>query len=200
MIMFSGILIGETMMLMGRPPLSVGLRGQTESPSWLIQDPEAGNHWTNVSDFWADARTDLTFPMRMQNGSSNFKAPTFMHNETVLDEALIKQSGRCIAEDAYAWGFSSLLLLTFCCYTILFAASLILLQTDIYWNSGHDRNHQSYSIYTDVLYLAEELKTTFGQNVQDHMQSPRAFEQRVERRKQGLSLDVRDLPLSRWQE
>lgn len=28
MIMFSGILIGETMMLMGRPPLSVGLRGR----------------------------------------------------------------------------------------------------------------------------------------------------------------------------
>jgi hypothetical protein len=200
--MFSEIFVGKTMMQMGQPPLSVGLLGYTESPDWLtqIQSSEAEWKWNNVSDFWADARTDLTSAMTMQNGSSNLKEPTYMHNETVLDEALIKITGRCIAEDAYAWGFSSLLLLTFCCYTILFAVSLILLQSDIYWNSRHDRKHQLHSVYTDLLYLAEELKAAFGHDVEDHLQSPKAFGKRVERWKQGLSLDVRDLPLSRWQE
>jgi hypothetical protein len=123
-----------------------------------------------------------------------------MHNGTVLDEALIRKTSRCIAEDAYAWGFSSLLLLTFCCCTIAFAMALILLQTDVYWNSRHDRDHQFHSIYTDVLYLAEELKNTFGQNVEDHLHSPKAFDKKVGEWKQGLRLDVRDLPLSRWQE
>jgi hypothetical protein len=199
-IMYSEILVRKTMMQMGQPPLSVGLLGYTESPDWLTPNPETEYHWNNVSDFWADARTDLTPAMNMQNGSSNLKAPTYMHNETVLDGTLIKQSGRCIAEDAYSWGLSSLLLLTFCCHTMLFAASLILLQTDIYWNSRHDRSHQAHSIYTDLLYLAEELKATFGHDVEDHMQSPKAFEKKVERWKQGLSLDVHGLPLSRWQE
>lgn len=59
----------------------------------------------------------------------------------------------------------------------------------------HDRDHRSHSIYTDVLYLAEELKNTFGHNIEDHMQSPKTFEKRVERWKQGLRLDVRELPL-----
>jgi hypothetical protein len=77
---------------------------------------------------------------------------------------------------------------------------LILLQTDVYWNSRHNREHQSRSIYTDVLYLAEELKKTFGHNVEDHVRSPKAFDKKVEDWKQGLRLDVRELPPSRWQE
>jgi hypothetical protein len=76
---------------------------------------------------------------------------------------------------------------------------LILLQTDVYWNSRHNREHQSHSIYTDVLYLAEELKKTFGHNVEDHVRSPKVFDKKVEDWKQGLRLDVRKLPLSRWQ-
>jgi hypothetical protein len=76
---------------------------------------------------------------------------------------------------------------------------LILLQTDVYWNSRHNREHQSRSIYTDVLYLAEELKKTFGHNVEDHVRSPKVFDKKVEDWKQGLRLDVRKLPLSRWQ-
>jgi hypothetical protein len=77
---------------------------------------------------------------------------------------------------------------------------LIVLQTDVYWNSRHDRDHQSHSIYTDVLYLAEELKNAFGQDVEDHMRSPKAFDKKIGNWKQGLRLDVRELPLSRWQE
>lgn len=121
-------------------------------------------------------------------------------NGTGIDRDTIKRTSRCIADDAYSWGFSSLLLLTFCIYTILFALALMVLQTDVYWNSRHDRDHQYHSMYTDVLYLAKELKAIFGGDVKNHLQSPKAFSKRVQSYKGGLRLEVEDLELSRWQE
>jgi hypothetical protein len=192
--MSSTITIEGTSWELLAPPLNVRLRGFTDLPDWLLDEsPQETRYWQNSSSFWADAQTGLA---RFERVSED----TYMHNETVLKEFIVKETGRCIAEDAYAWGFSSLLLLTFCCYTFLFALALILLQTDIYWNSRHDRDRQSHSIYTDMLYLAEELKNTFGHNIEAHMQSPKAFEKRVGEWKQGLRLDVRELPLSRWHE
>jgi hypothetical protein len=182
------------------PPLLVGLQADTYGPGWLAGDLWQDWHGDNARDFWAETLAYPFFSMLLSNGSYISTSAIYMHDEILLDEASIIKTGRCIADEAYSWGFSSLLLLTFCCYTIAFALALILLQTDVYWNSRHDREHQSHSIYTDVLYLAGELKNTFGQNVEDHMKSPESFEKRVHRWKQGLRLDVRDLPLSRWQE
>jgi hypothetical protein len=143
--MSSTITIEGTSWELLAPPLNVRLRGFTDLPDWLLDEsPQETRYWQNSSSFWADAQTGLA---RFERVSED----TYMHNETVLKEFIVKETGRCIAEDAYAWGFSSLLLLTFCCYTFLFALALILLQTDIYWNSRHDRDRQSHSIYTDML-------------------------------------------------
>jgi hypothetical protein len=182
------------------PPLLVGLQVDTYRPDWLAGDLWQDWHGDNAKDFWAETLAHPFASMQLSNGSYISVSEIYMHDEILLDEASIIKTGRCIADEAYSWGFSSLLLLTSCCYTIAFALALILLQTDVYWNSRHDREHQSHSIYTDVLYLAEELKKTFGQNIEDHMKSPESFEKRVNRWKQGLRLDVRELPLSRWQE
>lgn len=182
------------------PPLVVGLQQNTPRPDWLNGDLWHDWHGDNAKDFWAETITYQTSSLPLLNKSSISVSEVYMHDDILLDEASIIKTGRCIADEAYSWGFSSLLLLTFCCYTIAFALALILLQTDVYWNSRHDRDHQSHSIYADVLYLAEELKKTFGHNVEDHVRSPEAFDKRVEKWKQGLKLDVRELPLSRWQE
>lgn len=180
------------------PPLNIGLASAYAAPSVYH---EHWKHYNNASDFWFDG---LAYASNNSIKFTNYSEITYpsiyLINDTQIDEKTIKRTGRCIADDAYSWGFSSLILLTSCCYTILFSLMLILLQTDVYWNSRHDRDFQYHSIYTDILYLAEELKATFGDSVKDHLQSPLAFEKRVETYKQGLRLDVHDLPLSRWQE
>jgi hypothetical protein len=200
----STITISGTFWDLSDPPLKIGIRASSSpgKPDWLSQE-FGSRHPQKASDFWSGSsayasRAEIT----KQLDGSLFKPyqTVYMWNDTLLTNTTVIDNSRCIAEDAYSWGFSSLLLLTFCCYTFAFALALILLQTDVYWNSRNARNHQSHSIYTDVLYLAEELKTTFGQNVEDHMRSPKAFDKKVGEWKQGLRLDVSDMPLSRWQQ
>jgi hypothetical protein len=176
------------------PLLSVGLK------AYISDRNQTPSHPQDAKDFWsgshAGANTVIsTIDHRLDDGDI-----VLLYNDIRLLDSTIIGNSRCIAEDAYSWGYSSLLLLTFCCYTIAFILALILLQTDVYWNSQHDRDHRSHSIYTDVLYLAGELKNTFGQDIEDHMESPKAFDKKVGNWKQGLCLGVHELPPSRWQE
>jgi hypothetical protein len=179
------------------PLLTIGLMASVSAPDWLSESFEDRDP-QNASDFWSDSLAGTMTNIISLGDSSDFGGigGLYMYNDTILTATTIVNIGRCVAEEAYSWGFSSLLLLTFCCYTGAFALALILLQTDVYWNSRHDRDHQSHSMYTDVLYLAEEFKNTFGQNIED-MQLPKAFDKKVGNWKQGLRLDVGELPLSR---
>ena len=195
--MTSTIAISGHLWRLPAPPLKIGLRSSTTGPTIVLVNETILDG--NGGDIWSAFNT-IIFKNFYKFLDSDVAGPFYMFNETSLEEEALKKDGRCIAEDAYSWGFSSLLLLTFCSYTISFALALILLQTDVYWNSRSDRNHQSHSIYTDVLYLAEELKNTFGQNVEDHMQSSKAFDTRIGDWKQGLRLNISELPPSRWQE
>lgn len=154
----------------------------------------------NASDYWFNATIHICPPHSQSFWMPETDIRAYAHNSTGFNESTIRQTGRCVAEDAYSWGFSSLLLLTFCIYTTVFAFTLILLQTDVYWNSRYDRVHQSHSIYTDVLYLADELRARFGSTLGGHAQSPTKVERMVEQAKHGLNIDVSELPLSRWQE
>lgn len=180
-------------------PLLIVLASDLPNPS----RNRSTTHFQNASDDWSDhtAREVSHYYFNDEPYESYGNMNVWMVCDGAgIDTDYVKRTGRCIAQDAYSWGFSFLILLTFCSYTILFALALILLQTDVYWNSIYDRYHQPHSIYTDVLYLAEELKAIFGSNVKDHLQSPTAFSKRVERYKQGLRLEVSELPPSRWQE
>jgi hypothetical protein len=183
------------------PSLTIGLTAAFNEPDWLSNKSFEDRDPQNASEFWSGT---LAYSSDTMNSLRNldFGDPKYMYmyNDTLVERATIISKGQCIAEDAYSWGFSSPLLEIFWLYSIAVALALILLQTDVYWNSRHDRDHQSHSIYTDVLYLAEELKNTFGRDVQDHVQSPKAFDKKVGGWKQGLRLDVGELPLSRWQE
>lgn len=155
----------------------------------------------NTIDYWFNLTTYIYSPYWQSIWQPKYRFRVYAHNSTGFNESTIRQTGRCVAEDAYSWGFSSLLLLTFCLYTILFAMALVLLQTDVYWNSRHDRIHQSHSVYTDVLYLADELRARFGSTLGGNAQSPKKVEKMVEEEaKEGLNIDVSELPLSRWQE
>lgn len=112
----------------------------------------------------------------------------------------VKDSGVCIASDQYSWEFSSLLLLTFCVYTMLFATILIALQTDVYTDSQFDRSHQSYSVYADILTIAEALKSIPEYNLPELLGSPREIDEKIGNRKHGIRFDTRGLPPGRSDE
>lgn len=194
--MTSNITINANKWELEAPPLNIGLTG---SPgSWE-------SRFTNTTEYWANfpwTVGDEDMYRTLDDSSSNY-GPVFVYNNTKwFNEDTIKQKGCCVAEEneAYPWGFSAQVLLTFCCCTAGFAITLIALQIDVFCNSRSAREHPSYSVYTDVIYLAEELKSAFGYGVEEHLRSPAALEKKVAGHELGLCLDVGGLKLSRWQE
>lgn len=192
----SNITIDGKLWELPAPPLTLGLA------TWIYNSPRHDPATTldNSIDFWAEATTFPYLGTFNFNDQQSSNIDVYWNNGTVLDARTIQHTGRCVSDDAYQWGFSSLLPLTFCSATIAFAVVLLLLQIDIYWNSRSNRSHQSHSLYADALYLAEELKAAFSRALKDTAPSPEALRRKVERRKQGLRLDVDELPMSRWQE
>jgi hypothetical protein len=194
--MESTITINEKKLELDSPPLDIGLTG---SPvTWEPMVPENRTaYWTEMK--WTVNRTDL---YRSLNGSYHDYGTVYQYKDTVFNEDTIIKSGRCFAEsnESYSWGFSAQLLLTFACYTAFFATVLIALQVDVFLNSRTKRKDRSYSIYTDVLYLAEELNAIFQNSIEGHLESPKALEKTISGYKSGLRLDIDGLRPSRLHE
>jgi hypothetical protein len=161
---------------------------------------EAATITAIASDYWSGTvgyqYKQWTFDYDRRPASS----ADISFNGSVYNESFIKTTGICIASEAYSWGFSSLLLLTFCVYTVLFATTLIMLQTDVYHHSQSDRNYQSHSIYADILIIAETLKSTPEYGLLDPLQSPKVLEEELGGRKHGIRFDMRGLPPPRADE
>jgi hypothetical protein len=83
-------------------------------------------------------------------------------NVTVRGDDLAK-IGVCLPSKEYVWGFSSLMLFTFCMLTVTILLLLIVLHYDAYFNSMADRYKSQISPYRDVLDLAEELRAHYGE-------------------------------------
>lgn len=71
--------------------------------------------------------------------------------------------GICLPSKEYVWGFSSLMLFTFCMLTVTVLLLLIILHYDAHFNSMADRYKLQISPYRDVLDLAEELRSHYGE-------------------------------------
>jgi hypothetical protein len=119
----------------------------------------------------------------------------WIYNGTVLDNMEVSNSSICVASDQYSWGFSSMLLLTFCIYTLLFSATLILLQAEVYWYSRSDRLDFSSSIYADIVYLADAMRTKFGDGILDI--PVKELDKKVRDHRGGIFIDVGTLPCTR---
>ena len=169
----SHIAIAGTMHNLSAPPLDISLRQY----AGVENNPSA----------W-----------RSTNGTSWRDKGAWGFNGTLIDEMYLHQTSRCIGQNWYLWGFSSLLLLTFSVYTFLFGVSLILLQTDVYWNSRTARESYSHSIYQDILFLADELRAMMGHDIGS--QSVTALEKTIRNCEGGLTLEVNTLPPTRWQD
>jgi hypothetical protein len=152
----------------------------------------------DASEFWSNEsfnRSDLaTYNF---GGAASIMG---MYKDTTYTEDFVKRTGICIASEKYSWGFSSLLLLTFCVYTIIFATTLIALQTEVHRHSQFDRDHQSYSIYADILMIAEALKTIPEYDLLQLLQSPKVLEEKLGGRKHGMRFNVSGLRPARYRE
>lgn len=151
-----------------------------------------------AGEFWSKGSFN-----RSGNQLSDFQGNSSivgLFEDSAYTERFIKETGICIASEAYSWGFSSLLLLTFCVYTLLFATTLIILQTEVYRHSRLDRDHQSHSIYADILTIAEALKSIPEYNLLELLRSPKEIDEKIGGRKHGIRFDMRGLPLARSDE
>ena len=79
------------------------------------------------------------------------------------NDAYLAELGVCLPSKEYVWGFSSLMLFTFCMLTVAVLLLLIVLHYDAYFNSMADRYKFQISPYRDVLDLAEELRSHYGE-------------------------------------
>jgi hypothetical protein len=166
-------------------------RSQLETYRNFSSGMNAGEFWFNESFNRSDL---MTYNFEGDTSTIN------IFNGSEYSEDFVKRTGVCIASEAYSWGFSSLLLLTFCTYTMLFATTLIVLQAEVYHCSRVDRNHQGYSIYADIFTIAEALKSIPECNPLDLLQSPKTLDKKLGGRKHGIRFNVGSLPHSRTTE
>ncbi|KAM0714923.1 hypothetical protein Q7P37_009388 [Cladosporium fusiforme] len=75
----------------------------------------------------------------------------------------LTREGKCLPAKDYVWGFSSLMLFTFCMLTIFILLLLMVLHYDAYCNGMADQYKLRISAYRDVLDLAEELRAHYGE-------------------------------------
>jgi hypothetical protein len=95
----------------------------------------------------------------------HYRSPSFTsfaYDNVSYTAGQVERDGKCLPTDGYIWGFSSLMLFTFCMITIAVALLLMALHYDTYLNSAADRYKLSISPYRDVLDLAEELRAHYG--------------------------------------
>jgi hypothetical protein len=164
------------------PPLDIGTPLEFPTDENFTLGTSAGAIWS-YKTFQLDSSGNAT---TTRTGQFDSPFPKFAYGHAALDEVTVVATGRCISQKAYSWGFSSLLLFTFCCATIFFAAILLALEFNIYWH-GRSTACDPYSIYKDVLFLADELRTRFGNDVASF--SKQALEAKVAKDKKGIGFE-----------
>jgi hypothetical protein len=189
-VMTSSIALNGKQWDLPAPPLSISLVAIGHIlKNQSSQDTTAGYYWSGHSI------DDNSLEHRAYINGSESTVLTMYDNTLDIDLDSVIDTGACIANDAYQWGFSSLVLLSFCSYTLLFVATLIGLQIDVFRNSRSDRDPESHSIYHDILFLAAELETLFGEHVGDF--SAKEIEHEIAHCETGLDLDVEKLLIAR---
>lgn len=191
--MTSNITLGGKTWTIGEPLLNIS----ADMRVGFHIDTEAGTSDPRVFFSGSDLILRTNWYLSIMRNFSVSPSDIYGYDGLGLDEEFVTRTGRCIADEAYSWGFSSLLLLTFCSSTLLFALVLIMLQTDVYWNSRSDRHAQRYSIYSDIVWLAKELSFHLGTDL-DTL-TPKGLERRVENDTEGIVVEVDELRLSRYQ-
>lgn len=177
------------------PPLDIAmpLKFPDDGGNFSVSGMTASEIWFNKV-FEVDVSRNARSATTTRTDAYDSPFPKFAYDNIVVDEGSVTDTGRCISLKAYSWGFSSLLLLTFCCDTIVFAAILLALEFDIYRHGRSPTPDDTQNIYHDVLFLADQLRSRFGDDCA--ILSTKALQNKVANDKQGIGLEVAEQPLS----
>lgn len=129
------------------------------------------------------------YPMQMR----------FALGDTTMDIDWVKDNSVCQTLNTYKWGFSSLLLFTFCVLTTFFTTALAFLQWDIYWHSRAARVGSEPCIYHDVLALADELHRALADTSKEWPEK-NGGELKESMRDVLVRVDAFELPIARSEE
>ena len=148
---------------------------------YILQPPPLDIVWSGPAKTWS-----LTL------GDGDGAGYGYFSNASIASTAL------CQPNTSYQWGFSSVLLFLFCCMTIVFAAVILLLKLDVYFNSRSNLYKQRRDNYRSAIELSQALTEEFGaKEVDEH---PDDIGRRVRRHTGALSVATDDLLLPRrWQ-
>lgn len=165
-----------------------------------LKFPDEGNFKGNgatASEIWSNKAFEVGVSKNAtttRTGAYDTSFPSLAYDNILVNQSSVIDTGRCISQKAYSWGFSSLLLLTFCCDTILFATILLSLEVDIYRHGRSPTHEDTQNIYHDVLFLADQLRSRFGDDASSL--SSKALRSKVANDKMGIGLEVAEQPLS----
>jgi len=113
-------------------------------------------------------------------------------NDDALTYREVLYYSKCMPADSYKWGFSSLMLFTFCAASIFVGFLVMVLHYDALYNSTADQYELEISAYRDVLDLASELRAHFGAAQVESM-SGSELEKEMNHRPARASLDTTEL-------
>ncbi|KAK3673259.1 hypothetical protein LTR78_006804 [Recurvomyces mirabilis] len=114
----------------------------------------------------------------------------YFSNATVADGAVCQPTAQ------YIWGFSAMLLLLLSVLTILFATTLLALQTEVYLCSQANRSQVVENGYKDAVYVVQALKEAHDVKEEDELL--KEMDGRGYRpKKGGLAVQTESLPRAR---
>lgn len=148
-----------------------------DNQTYILQPPPLDIAWSGPARSWSiSLHPNDPFPGYYSNGS-------------------IAQTAICQPSSQYQWGFSSILLFAFCCLTILFAATILGLEWDVYQHSQSIRYKQSRNSYRDAVCIVEALRECFG--VDTIRTDPHQMDSHVRSWTGGMQVKTSDLPPAR---
>lgn len=148
-----------------------------DNHTYVLQPPPLDIAWSGPARSWSIAlHPDSPFAGYYSNGS-------------------IAQTAICQPSSQYQWGFSSILLFVFCCLTILFAATILGLEWNVYQHSRSIRYKQSRNGYRDAVYVVEALRECFGDDT--IKTDPRQMDGNIRSWTSGMQVEILDLPPAR---
>ena len=122
-------------------------------------------------------------------------------DKTMMDPNWFKNNSQCQVQKDYQWGFSSLLLFTFCIASIIYASVLAALHIDIWFSSQTNQSPVDFHLYRDILDFASEIQS----NLEDAGMKKEAdipandLAKVVDADSSGMSVSAYDYPSSRAQ-
>lgn len=148
-----------------------------DNKTYVLQPPPLDIVWSGPARSWSiSLDPDNPFAGYYSNGS-------------------IAKTAICQPSSQYQWGFSSILLFFFCCLTILFAATILGLEWDVYQHCRSTRYKQSRNSYRDAVYVVEALRECFGDDT--IRTDPHQMDRRVRSWTGGMQVKTLDLPPAR---